>query len=211
MPPAEMMKEMIQSRMSASSMAPPEEMASQLKARTASSQLTFRMKETAQAPGVSSRRPPIRSSAVTTVERGSRGGGVSGTDMAYASSLVGPRQARADPVDATVTIEQVVSIERDDLAIRGHEMNTGALDPAEAEIEPIHELDDRDPEHVLVGEACRHFRLGQAAQEFGQPRRRVVGAGGEGEQLDELLLQNGLLLEADGVGRDRDELLARHQ
>src|SRR5262245_37855877 len=115
-------------------------------------QLNFQMKMSAQTPGASSRSRAISSSPVATPDRGWRGrvGGTLGTLIGRplvcaclrGLRFLGPRQSRANPIDAAVAIEQVVSIERDDLAVRGHEMNAGALHAAEAEIEAVHELHD---------------------------------------------------------------------
>src|ERR1700685_1534096 len=63
-------------------------------------------------------------------------------------SLAG--QTRADAVDFAVPIEQVVGVERNDLARGRHEMDTGAFDVANAEIEAIEELHNGDAKHVFV-------------------------------------------------------------
>jgi hypothetical protein len=79
-----------------------------------------------------------------------------------------PGHAGANAIDAAVTIKQVVGVERNDLAPRLDEMNAGALDVADAEIEAIEKLHDGDAEHVLVAEIGRGLEGRQAAQEFGQ-------------------------------------------
>src|SRR5882672_2531204 len=79
-----------------------------------------------------------------------------------------PGYPGADAIDAAVTIKQVVGVERNDLALRCDEMNAGALDVADAEIEAVEKLHDGDAEHVLVAEIGRGLEGRQAAQEFGQ-------------------------------------------
>src|ERR1700757_3327717 len=56
-----------------------------------------------------------------------------------------------------VAVEQGVGVEGNDLALRRHEMDTGALDLGEAEIEAIQELHDHDPEDLVIAEPRRHF------------------------------------------------------
>src|SRR5215472_3344801 len=102
---------------------------------------------------------------------------------------------RADAINGAVAVEQVVGVERNDLAGRRDEMDAGALDATDTEIEAVHELDDRDAEHVLVADAGGKWHLRQAAQELGHALASVLRSGGEREQLHELAQQNRLLLE----------------
>src|ERR1051326_8576128 len=66
-------------------------------------------------------------------------------------------------VDA-FAIEQVVGIERDDLPLRRHEMDAGALHRSDAEIVAVEELHDDDTKHLVVTEIAGHLDLRQATQ-----------------------------------------------
>src|SRR5258706_9250092 len=83
----------------------------------------------------------------------------------------------ANAVDAAVAIEQVVGVERNDLALRRDEMDAGALDVADAEIEAVEKLHDGDAEHVLVAEIGRGLEGRQATQEFGQALAGIERSG----------------------------------
>src|SRR5882757_4438579 len=130
------------------------------------------MKTTAQTPGNRRMMPKI---TIRTVRTGWRP--MVRSSWAICLSLRPRRRQRStNAVDAAVAVEQVVGVERDNLSVRGHEVDAGALDPADAEIEAIHELHDGDAEHVLVAQTLWHRHLRQAAQKFREPLGRVVGA-----------------------------------
>jgi len=56
-------------------------------------------------------------------------------------------------------------------------MNAGALDVADAEIEAVEKLHDRDAEYVLVTQSVGHLERRQATEEFGHALAGVEGAG----------------------------------
>src|SRR5262245_63281888 len=62
-------------------------------------------------------------------------------------------------------VEEVVGVEGDDLLLRRHEVDAGALHAADAEIEAVHELHDDHAEHAVVAKLRRCFYLRQTAQE----------------------------------------------
>ena len=64
----------------------------------------------------------------------------------------------------------------DRLAIRLDEVDARPLDRRQVEVEAVEELHDHYPEGVLVGEAFRHDRVGQAAEDT----RQLVGGVGLG-------------------------------
>src|ERR1700690_1831558 len=97
----------------------------------------------------------------------------SGSDMGSLPVAIGA-QAFADPVDASVAIEQVVGVERDDLPGWRQEVDARPLDPTEAEVVRVEEFDDRETEDVVVTETLRHGDLRQAAEESLQPLRCVA-------------------------------------
>src|SRR5262249_61075319 len=74
-----------------------------------------------------------------------------------------PRLGKSRVARSTRSVEGVVGVERDDATLRRHEMNAGALDIGQAEIEAVEELHDGDPEDVLVTRTLRHRYIGQAA------------------------------------------------
>src|SRR5690348_14742054 len=61
-------------------------------------------------------------------------------------------------------IEQVVGVERYDLAFRRDEMNTRTLHRRHAEVVLVQELNDRDAKNLVVTEIVRHLDLRQTAQ-----------------------------------------------
>src|SRR3954454_25361628 len=63
-------------------------------------------------------------------------------------------------------IEQIVGVERNDLPLRRHEMDAGALHRTDAEIVAVEELHDDDAEHLVVAEIGRHLHLRQAAEQI---------------------------------------------
>src|SRR5262249_37198766 len=65
----------------------------------------------------------------------------------------------------TRTIEGVVGVERNDAALGRHEMDTGALDVGQTEIEAVEKLHDGDAKDVVVARALGHRHVGHAAQE----------------------------------------------
>src|SRR5580658_7379044 len=65
-------------------------------------------------------------------------------------------------------IEQVIGVERNDLALRRDEVNAGALYRRDAKIVFVEELHDDDAEHLVVAEVARHLDLGQAAQQIAE-------------------------------------------
>src|SRR5206468_863682 len=79
------------------------------------------------------------------------------------SRLFTLRQPGSDAVDGAVAIEQIVGVERDDLAALGDEMDAGAFDVADAEIEAVEKLHDGDAEDVLVAEIVGHLHGWQTA------------------------------------------------
>src|SRR6266853_1837932 len=72
-----------------------------------------------------------------------------------------PGHAGANAIDAAVTIEQIVGVERNDLGLRRDEMNAGAFDVADAEIEAVEKLHDGDAEHVLVARSAGASKVGR--------------------------------------------------
>lgn len=80
-------------------------------------------------------------------------------------------------------------------------MDAASLDRPEVEVEAIEELDDRDLERVLVGEARGRLDLGQAAEQAGETVLAIVLDGRKRQQLENSGLDLGVLLKADRVGR----------
>src|SRR5580693_6603087 len=66
----------------------------------------------------------------------------------------------------SVPVEQIVGIERDDLAVGRHEVDAGALDRGNAEIEAVEELNDHDAEDLVVTEIVGNLDLGQATEKI---------------------------------------------
>src|ERR1700677_773277 len=54
-------------------------------------------------------------------------------------------------------VEKVIGIEGDDLTLRCHEMDAGALHRADAEIVAVEKLHDDNPEDLVVAEILRHL------------------------------------------------------
>jgi hypothetical protein len=119
-----------------------------------------------------------------------------------------------------VAIEHVVGVEGNEaFAIGVGDVDAGLLDGAKIEGLGVDELDDEDTEEILVAEVFGCQNLRQAAQEFAQRAglrlRRVI----RGEQLEDLVSEDGILLDVfansgvllvdDGIAAAVDEHVGR--
>src|ERR1044072_673490 len=132
-------------------------------------------------------RPIIRSTTASALQCGFRGAAAAtfGSDIGWVP------QARID----AIAVEQIVRIERNDLAVRRHEMNAGALHRADAEIVLVEELHDHDAEHLVVAEIGRDLDLRQAAKQIAKRGLRRLSRGGQRHQIVDAPLQLGIFFE----------------
>jgi len=106
-------------------------------------------------------------------------------------------------------VECIVCVERDDLALRRHEVDAAPLHRAEIEIVAVEELQDHDAEAVRVAQFLRHHRVRQAAQKPGQFLLGVGLRGRQRQEVENLRLQFRIGFVADGVRPAEDQLLRK--
>src|SRR6188474_3398970 len=90
----------------------------------------------------------------------------------------------AELLGKAVAVEEIVGVERDDLLLGRDEVDAGALDRGDAEIEAVEELDDHDAEDLVVAEIGRHLDLRQAAQEIAEHALGALAARCERQQIE---------------------------
>src|SRR6185369_994909 len=88
-------------------------------------------------------------------------------------------QPRLAPVRQPFAVEKIVSIEGNDLALGGHEMDAGTLHLRDAEIEPVEKLHDDNPEDLVIAKARRDFELRQAAEQAAQGGVGLIAGAGK--------------------------------
>src|SRR5690348_9355250 len=97
----------------------------------------------------------------------------------------------------SAAIEEIVGVERDDLAFGGDEMDAGALHRRHAEVVLVEELHNHDAKDLVVAEIVRHFDLRQATKQVAEYRLRSLAGRRQRKQVEQPALQFGVALERD--------------